>query len=119
MSYNRLTSLNGIDFSLFRQLEIFDISNNKITSLGNIYEATSLRTLLLENNELENIPLELCYLSNLQTLSLHGNPQRTVRQAIIQKGVLAILAVRSNYYYLSIIILFLFYFCIYSLFKVN
>ena len=85
--------MNGINFSLFQQLEIFDVSNNKITSLGNVYEATSLRTLLLENNELENLPPELCYLSNLQTLSIHGNPQRTVRQPIIQKGVVAILSV--------------------------
>jgi Leucine-rich repeat (LRR) protein len=70
-----------------------DLSNNKIVSLGNIYAATSLRTLLLENNEIDNLPAELSHLSNLQTLSLHGNPQRTVRQAVLQKGVTAILAV--------------------------
>jgi Leucine-rich repeat (LRR) protein len=80
---------------VLRQLEILDVSNNKITALGNVFEATSLRVLLLENNALESLPLELCYLTNLQTLSLHGNPQRTVRQAILQKGASAILTVSA------------------------
>jgi Leucine-rich repeat (LRR) protein len=93
LSYNRLTSLEDLNFSVLHQLEILDLSNNKITALGNVFEATSLRVLLLENNALDSLPLELCYLTNLQTLSLHGNPQRTVRQAILQKGVNAILTV--------------------------
>lgn len=92
LSYNKLTTLNGINFSLFPQLEIFDLSNNKIVTLGNVHTAISLRTLLLENNEIDSLPAELCYLTNLQTLSLHGNPQRTIRQAVLQKGVNAILA---------------------------
>lgn len=96
MSYNRLTSLGNFNFSVLSQLEILDLSNNKLKSLGNVYEASALRVLLLENNEIENLPLELCYLTNLQTLSLHGNPQRTVRQAILQKGVNAILAVSAR-----------------------
>ena len=69
------------------------MGNNKIRSVGRVYDAGTLKTLLLENNELEHIPPELCFLKGLQSLSIHGNPQRTVRQGVLQKGVDAVLAV--------------------------
>jgi leucine-rich repeat protein SHOC2 len=96
LSFNRLTTLQSLNFAVLQQLEILDLSNNKLLSLGNVFTATSLRVLLLENNELDSLPSELCYLTNLQTLSLHGNPQRSVRQAVLQKGVNAILAVSRS-----------------------
>ncbi|CAE7592649.1 lrrc40, partial [Symbiodinium microadriaticum] len=92
ISFNKLTTLENVDFSQFQHLEILDISNNKILSLGCIYDVSSLRTLLLDNNELDAIPYQLCFLKNLQSLSIHGNPQRTVRQGVIQKGTEAIIA---------------------------
>eukprot|EP00602_Paraphysomonas_sp_CaronLab_P013193 CAMPEP_0185043614 /NCGR_PEP_ID=MMETSP1103-20130426/42999_1 /TAXON_ID=36769 /ORGANISM="Paraphysomonas bandaiensis, Strain Caron Lab Isolate" /LENGTH=409 /DNA_ID=CAMNT_0027583805 /DNA_START=988 /DNA_END=2217 /DNA_ORIENTATION=- len=92
LAFNRLTSLTNIDFSRLNHLEVVDLSNNRLTSLGCIYDASALRSLLLENNEIDAVPLELCRLQCLTTLTLHGNPQRTVRQATLQKGTDAILA---------------------------
>ena len=69
------------------------MGNNKITSIGQMFVVRTLKTLLLENNELEHIPPELSLLKNIQSLTIHGNPQRTVRQGILQKGTDAILAV--------------------------
>jgi len=64
-----------------------DLSNNQIDNLGYMPMAISgcksLRTLHLNNNNLEEIPLELGLLKQLTTITLSGNPQKGIRQDIL------------------------------------
>ena len=74
-------------------MEILDVGNNKIRSVGNIHNATALMTLLLHNNELHEIPPEIGLLTRLTSLNIHGNPQKLIRTHVIQRGVEAVLKV--------------------------
>ena len=61
-------------------------SNALEQGLDRILCLESLKSLLLDNNNLQDIPPELGAMSNLCAITLHGNPQRTVRSNILQQG---------------------------------
>lgn len=94
VSFNFLTSLSGTDFNEFKSLEVFDGSNNKLKSLGNLHKALNLSDVLLSNNDIMDIPLEFGRLKKLRNFSVLGNPQKTVRLNVIQQGTDAIMKVR-------------------------
>ena len=104
VSFNSLESLGNVDFSKFTRLEIFDGSNNKLQSLGNLISAVNLSDLLLSNNDLMEIPLEIGRLKHIRNISLMGNPQKTIRLHVVQQGTEAILKVRryGSHFYLFI-----------------
>ncbi|OQS04672.1 hypothetical protein THRCLA_03115 [Thraustotheca clavata] len=52
LSYNRLTNLENIDWSRATKLSVCSFSDNKLTSLGTLYEAVHLTSLSIENNNL-------------------------------------------------------------------
>lgn len=52
----------------------------------------ALRSLNVSNNEIRVVPAELGFATQLQALLLEGNPQKTVRQAVIAQGTAAIVA---------------------------
>jgi hypothetical protein len=93
ISFNQIRVLDGIDFAQFNQLEIFDASNNKLVSLGNVACAANLNDLLVANNDLNEIPPEVSLLKKLRNLSIMGNPQKTVRLNVVQQGTEAIIKV--------------------------
>ena len=68
-----------------------NLSNNKLTSLGQFRFAASLVHLSFENCEVRNIPAELCMLPELKTLSCRGNPQRTVPFDALDGGITQLL----------------------------
>ena len=82
-----------MDFALFQHLEIFDGSNNKLRSLGNLAAAANLSDVLIANNDISEIPLEFGRLKKIRNFSVMGNPQKTVRLNIVQKGTEAIMKV--------------------------
>ena len=91
MSFNRVGAISNIDFSRLAKLETLDLSNNKVADISCLEAATSLQTLVLDNNDLVAIPSFLGSTRfNFQSLSFHGNPQKTVRMAVLQKGTTAI-----------------------------
>ena len=95
VSYNQLSSLNISSTVLSTNLRHLNASNNQLKEISNINKVTcpKLQSLHLENNQLMTIPLELCTLNKtLQILSLHGNPQRMIRTAILERGCQAILS---------------------------
>lgn len=93
ISFNQIRELDRTDFSEFKALEIFDASNNKLVSLGNVASAVNLTDLLVANNDLSEIPAEISLLKKLRNVSIMGNPQKTVRLNIVQQGTDAILKV--------------------------
>ncbi|GMH88891.1 hypothetical protein TrST_g3664 [Triparma strigata] len=100
LSYNRLTDLSNprsgwVVSGGLQELSVLDLSNNKISNLGDLPHdmkfKKNIRTLMLGNNELRQLPLELGYLITLTCLDLRGNPQRAIRPAILDKPVDALL----------------------------
>ena len=97
LSHNRLTSLyasGGGWVCATPSLAHLDLSSNQLVDLGELPLQLSperMRTLSLENNALTAVPAALSRLSALGTLGLAGNPQRQVRQGLLEKGTLAIM----------------------------
>ena len=96
---NRLVSLPD-DFChrFCDTLQWLDLSTNRLTCLPDGWRWMSPRFeyLNLDNNQLGSVPLELGLLSGLRSLSLHGNPQKTVLYAVLAKGTPAILTTLKN-----------------------
>ena len=97
LANNRLTSLyasGGGWVCPTPSLAHLDLSSNQLVDLGELPLQLSperMRTLSLENNALTAVPAALSRLSALGTLGLAGNPQRQVRQGLLEKGTLAIM----------------------------
>lgn len=96
MSHNALTSLENVPFYQLKCLEIVNFTGNQLSSVGRLWEAPHLRTVMLDNNNLQTIPPELSFLVHLTALSIHGNPQKGVRFDVIQKGTEAIILCLKN-----------------------
>jgi len=93
LSHNkRLSRLDTVEFSQLKSLTILDVSNCHISDILAVESASSkLQTLLLDNNDLGAIPSFIGKFPNMICVSFCGNPQRNVRQAIIDRGTGAIL----------------------------
>jgi len=93
LSHNRrLSRLDTVDFSRLQSLTIFDVSNCHISDISALESASSkLQTLLLDNNDLGSIPSFIGKFPGMVCVSFFGNPQRNVRQAIMDRGTGAIL----------------------------
>lgn len=55
-----------------------------------ITSMSKLKRLDVSNNNLNNLPPQLALMDNLNSLSVEGNPLRTIRREIIAKGTVAI-----------------------------
>lgn len=75
---NMLTSLCLSDLDL-PSLEVVRAENNRISQLDALSGAPRLRTLLLDNNDIREVPTELALLP-LTNLTLFGNPLVNLRQ---------------------------------------
>lgn len=95
LSHNRIAELDEWQPGL-ESLEHLDISNNSITCLRELpfilgYSSPMLKTLLVNNNSLLVIPPELGLLSTLQSIDLRGNPQKSIRSAVLDGSCSSIL----------------------------
>ncbi|CAK9823668.1 Leucine-rich repeat-containing protein 27 [Anthophora retusa] len=92
LSNNSLTELPDEVFTYLRYLEWLDVRNNKLSSLPvTIKWHGFLETILLQGNNVEHLPLELCTLPNLRTLQVTQNPLVTPPKDIVASGCSAIL----------------------------
>ncbi|EQC37062.1 hypothetical protein SDRG_05289 [Saprolegnia diclina VS20] len=91
LSFNKISTLDGVEWAQAQKLSVVAFSDNKLTSLGSIHEAKHLTSLSLENNNLMHIPPELGLCEHLRALVITGNPQRRIRFTIQQKGSDAVL----------------------------
>ena len=61
LSNNNLIEIPGEVFSVLKYLEWLDVRNNQLSSLpASIKRHVRLQTILLQQNKVENLPLELC-----------------------------------------------------------
>ncbi|KOC65091.1 Leucine-rich repeat-containing protein 27 [Habropoda laboriosa] len=92
LSNNNLNELPDEIFSSLKYLEWLDVRNNKLSSLPvSIKWHRCLETILLQGNNVEYLPLELCTLPNLKTLQVTQNPLVTPPNDIVASGCSAIL----------------------------
>uniref|UniRef100_A0A7N0SXY6 Leucine-rich repeat-containing protein 40 n=1 Tax=Kalanchoe fedtschenkoi TaxID=63787 RepID=A0A7N0SXY6_KALFE len=81
------------DVLSLHQLRILDLSQNYLQSIPQGIKAlTCLNELDLSDNNISSLPPELGLLEpNLQALRVDGNPLRSIRRAIVERGSKAIL----------------------------
>lgn len=96
---NRLTALEPhLPWARLGVMQNLDLSNNHIADVGTLalavaHGALPLRSIDLSNNDIRNLPLELGLCTNVGSLQLHGNPQRTVRTNVMSQGTGPVLQV--------------------------
>lgn len=92
LSFNRFTKLPTVLYSL-PKLEILFANDNKIDSIDaeGIKKLSSLATLDLQNNNIEQLPPELGLCQQIKSLQVNGNAFRIPRPAILAKGTNAIM----------------------------
>lgn len=102
LSENQIASGLEECTSLPSSLEMLDLSNNQLLQLG-IFPLSlaalchGLRILLLNNNNIESIPLQLGLLpSSLKTFDLRGNPQYAINYAVLSRPVPDLLKFMKN-----------------------
>ncbi|XP_043518965.1 E3 ubiquitin-protein ligase LRSAM1-like isoform X1 [Frieseomelitta varia] len=92
LSNNNLVEIPGEVFNVLKYLEWLDVRNNQLSSLpASIKRHMCLQTILLQQNKVENLPLELCTLPNLKTLQVTQNPLVMPPKDIVASGCAAIL----------------------------
>ncbi|KAI9921463.1 hypothetical protein PsorP6_000305 [Peronosclerospora sorghi] len=96
LSFNRLRSLDGFPWSKMCQLSVLRLRDNHLESCATVYQVPNLKSLSLENNELQEIPAEFALCEKLDTLCLAGNPQRGIRAHILNSGTTAVLKYLRN-----------------------
>ena len=92
LSSNGMTTLpQGIQG--LSTLSILDLGTNKLIELpeSTILALGSLQTLDVSNNELKELPARLGNMTGIRALVLHGNPLRSIRQPIKDKGTVAVM----------------------------
>eukprot|EP00628_Pelagophyceae_sp_CCMP2097_P005375 CAMPEP_0184077902 /NCGR_PEP_ID=MMETSP0974-20121125/898_1 /TAXON_ID=483370 /ORGANISM="non described non described, Strain CCMP2097" /LENGTH=619 /DNA_ID=CAMNT_0026380497 /DNA_START=18 /DNA_END=1876 /DNA_ORIENTATION=+ len=71
----------GEGWHLLGDVEVLDVSENHLSSLGDVHKAPRLAVLNVSNNDLRSVDADLGLSPALRALTLHGNPQRTIRAA--------------------------------------
>lgn len=93
--YLRRVQLTEVPSDILRlqKLQILDLSQNSLPSIPEGFQnLTSLTELDLSDNSISTLPAELGLLEpSLQALRLDGNPLRSIRRTILDRGTKAIL----------------------------
>lgn len=94
---NDLTSLQGISLLSRSPIEEINLGYNKLTSIPVEFGSlTTLKTLWLDDNQLEQFPVCLCQLTGLLSLRLTGNDLESLPMSISALQSLETLAVDNN-----------------------
>jgi Leucine-rich repeat (LRR) protein len=90
---NKITDLKELCRKSYANLEVVDLGNNKIREvpIALAHYLSSLNFLNLVNNDLSQVPPLFGLHKTLKTLQLDGNPLKTLRRPILDKGTDAIL----------------------------
>lgn len=95
---NRIPNVDLLCSPAFKAMEGLDLSSNQISELPDVFCTTlvNLVDLNLENNNIAALPPVLGYSPRLKNLRVEGNPIKSVRRPIVEKGSTAILEYLRN-----------------------
>ena len=90
LAFNQIKSISNWSQSSLPSLETLDLSQNRLDEFGDFpvncrISSPTLAVLMLQNNEIKNIPLELGLLTSLRQVNFRGNPQKSVRTSVLEK----------------------------------
>ncbi|XP_014615800.1 PREDICTED: LOW QUALITY PROTEIN: E3 ubiquitin-protein ligase LRSAM1-like [Polistes canadensis] len=89
---NALSEIPDELFPSLQNLEWLDVRNNQLKSLPkNIKFHSSLHTLLLQGNQIQMLPLELCLIPRLKNLQVACNPLTMPPENVVALGCSSIL----------------------------
>ena len=93
IGFNRIEQLTEEDIeNTANQLKVLDLRDNKLKSLPDeIVNLQSLERLDISNNELSTLPFALGTLPHIKSLMVDGNPMKSIRRDIIQRGTVGLL----------------------------
>ncbi|XP_068809615.1 leucine-rich repeat-containing protein 40 isoform X3 [Struthio camelus] len=84
---NQIEILNAENLKHLNSLSVLELRDNKIKSVPDeITVLQKLERLDLANNDISRLPYTLGNLPQLKFLALEGNPLRTIRRDLLQKG---------------------------------
>ncbi|NXT37761.1 LRC40 protein, partial [Pelecanoides urinatrix] len=84
---NQIEILNAENLKHLNSLSVLELRDNKIKSVPDeITLLQKLERLDLANNDISRLPYTLGTLPQLKFLALEGNPLRTIRRDLLQKG---------------------------------
>ncbi|NXV84720.1 LRC40 protein, partial [Calonectris borealis] len=84
---NQIEILNAENLKHLNSLSVLELRDNKIKSVPDeITLLQKLERLDLANNDISRLPYALGTLPQLKFLALEGNPLRTIRRDLLQKG---------------------------------
>ncbi|XP_053104552.1 leucine-rich repeat-containing protein 40 isoform X2 [Hemicordylus capensis] len=84
---NQIEALSAEHLKHLNSLCVLELRDNKLKSLPDeITLLQGLERLDLSNNDISSLPYKLGNLSHLNFLALEGNPLRTIRRDVLQKG---------------------------------
>lgn len=99
---NRISDVKELCRKSFSRLEIVDLGNNKIKEIpiAMVHYLASLNLLNLQNNDIgdRGMPNLFGLHKTLKTIQLDGNPLKSIRRPIIEKGTEAILKYMRDKY---------------------
>ena len=100
ISHNSLTDIKELCREEFSGIKVLDISNNKIHEIPKAlgYFMKDLNFLNLINNEVGKLPHNLGLHKNLKNLQVDGNPLKSIRRAVIDRGTAGLLQYLSDKY---------------------
>ncbi|KAH0618507.1 hypothetical protein JD844_017783 [Phrynosoma platyrhinos] len=94
---NQIEALKAEHLKHLNSLCVLDLRDNNLKSLPDeIVLLEGIERLDLSNNDISSLPCKLGNLSQLKFLALEGNPLRTIRRDILQKGTQEILKYLRN-----------------------
>ncbi|XP_042317734.1 leucine-rich repeat-containing protein 40 isoform X2 [Sceloporus undulatus] len=94
---NQIEVLKAEHLKHLNSLCVLDLRDNNLKSLPDeIVLLEGIERLDLSNNDISSLPCKLGNLSQLKFLALEGNPLRTIRRDILQKGTQEILKYLRN-----------------------
>jgi Leucine-rich repeat (LRR) protein len=93
VGYNRIDEITEENIeNTANQLKILDMRDNKLKILPDeIINLQSLERLDVTNNDLSSLPFALGTLPHIKSLLVDGNPMKSIRRDIIQRGTIELL----------------------------
>ena len=89
---NQLTEIKTEDVENIPNVGVLDLRDNKIASIPDeIINLHGLERLDLTNNDLSTLPYTLGTMPNLKSLLVEGNPMKSIRRDIIQRGTVGLM----------------------------